>query len=128
MSRPLRANIGTVVRRASAAIDGMCSGGHGSSKKRYFSAWSRLPISIALAAALTFLWVAYKGGFEVTAYEDEAVGVANDSRYGLAVMPLFALAGAGWWGYSLLRRFVSGLDYIAIDSPADVLAALTNRQ
>jgi organic hydroperoxide reductase OsmC/OhrA len=39
--------------------------------------------SISSCHMLTFLYVAYKGGFEVTSYDDEAVGVLTKNERGV---------------------------------------------
>ena len=49
---------------------------------------------------LTFLWVAYQGGFEVTSYEDAAVGVMTKNEHGVPWVSAVTLRPRIGWGSS----------------------------
>ena len=56
--------------------------------------------AISSCHMLTFLWVAYKGGFEVTSYEDQAVGVMTKNERGVPWVSAVTLRPRIGWGSS----------------------------
>ena len=60
--------------------------------------------AISSCHMLTFLWLAYRGGFEVRAYEDEAVGVMTNNERGVPWMSAVTLRPRITWGASRPSR------------------------
>lgn len=56
--------------------------------------------AISSCHMLTFLWLAYRGGFEVTSYEDEAVGVMTKNERGVPWVSTVTLRPRITWGAS----------------------------
>ena len=54
--------------------------------------------AIASCHMLTFLWLAHRGGFEVTAYEDDAVGVMTKNAQRVPWVSLVTLRPRVAWG------------------------------
>src|SRR5262245_58575592 len=54
--------------------------------------------SISSCHMLTFLWVAYKAGIEVTEYEDEAIGTMTKNERGVPWMSSVTLRPRITWG------------------------------
>lgn len=60
--------------------------------------------AISSCHMLTFLWVAYKGGFEVISYDDEAVGVMTKNERGVPWVSAVTLRPRITWGASRPSR------------------------